>query len=511
VGVGPERAPGTTARQGGTLRIVTVGEFRTPDPAITPAGPGGWGPLWYGLCATLMAFRDLPAPSGRTVEPEAAVAPPSVSRDGRTYTFIVRRGLRFSDGTPLTAKNFAHALGRVRDPAMRSAGASLFSDVENVDASRRRLVIKLRKPSGDLPMRLALQYACPVPLNFPVDPAGVELTDGSGPYYIAGKEPGKQLVLERNRYYRGTRPRVVDRVVITFSGDLASNIAEVAEGRADILATEIAAEYRDDLARRYGVNKSQFFRTRGWSIRTIAFNTSRPLFRNNAPLRKAINLALDRTALGGEGATDQILTHWMPGWVDHRNYPLAGPKLRLARDLAKGSLRTGKAVLWAAPGPARPLREAADHAEVIRRNLEEIGLEVEVQTLSNAVADTRASIPGAPYDMILRTWVLNYPDPADLIIRLLGGENASKPAGNTNHAYFDVSLYNRRMAAADRLAGPARARAFSELDRDIMVNAAPWAPLFEGSSTLFVSTRVGCLKTHPVFRLDYAAVCVRRG
>src|SRR5262249_17180910 len=83
-----------------------------------------------------------------------------------------RSGLRFSDGSPLRAANFARALGRVLNPAMRSPGAEFFADVKSVTAHGLRLRIELSKPSGDLLTRLALPFACPVPLGFPIDPAG---------------------------------------------------------------------------------------------------------------------------------------------------------------------------------------------------------------------------------------------------------------------------------------------------------------------------------------------------
>jgi ABC-type transport system substrate-binding protein len=150
-----------------------------------------------------------------------------------------------------------------------------------------------------------------------------------------------------------------------------------------------------------------------------------------------------------------------------------------------------------------------DQANVIARQLAQIGLEVTVTPLAPAVLNARASTPGAPYDMLLTRYFLHYPDPADVIIRLLAGENARSPAGNTNFAYFDSPRYNRRMAAADRLAGPARLRAFSKLDAEIMRDAAPWAPLYEGSVWLFLSPHVGCVKWHPVFRTDLAAMCLR--
>lgn len=500
---------GRAAPNGGTLRVLHSGTAPTLDPALS-AAPLGWGALWYATCATLMVFRDAAAPEGLTVRPEAAVGRPEVSRDGRTYVFTVRKGLRFSDGSQLTAANFAHALGRVLNPAMRSEGASVFSDVKRVSASGRRLRIELRRPSGSLPIRLALPYACPVPLGFPVDAAGVPLVVGSGPYDITHYETGKLLVLERNGYYRGSRPHRLGRVILTIGGDVDANIRAVAQGRAEVLATGIPSEIGLDLARRYGVNKRQFFQIRGTSVTALVLNTSRPLFRENARLRRSVNLALDRAAIVRAAPgwpisrlpTDQILTRWMPSWVDGRLYPLTGPNLKLARRLAAGNLRGGKAVLWTSPA-------SLDLAAIIVRNLREIGLEVEVKTLSNEVINARAGTPGASYDMDLGTFPLEYPDPANVIIRLLAGENARKSAGNTNYAYFDVPAYNRRMAAADRFTASARSRAFSNLDADIMRKEAPWAPLSEVSSSLFVSTRVGCVKMHPVFRLDVAAMCLR--
>ncbi len=503
-------APGAASTSAVTLRVLHAGGSPTLDPAVA-AEPLGWGALWYATCATLTAFRDAPAPAGLTVRPEAAAGPPKVSRDGQTYVFTVRKGLRFSDGAPLTAANFAHALGRVLNPAMRSEGAAFFADIERVTARRRLLRIDLRRPSASLLTRLALPYACPVPLGLPVDPAGVPLRVGSGPYYVARYETGRLAVLERNPYYRGSRPRRIERVVLTIGDDLEQSIRTIEEGGADVLATELPTELRLALAARYGINKRQFFTIRGTSMTTLVFNTSRPLFRGNAALRRAINLALDRTAIVRAATgwpslrlpSDQILTRWLPGWLDQRLYPMR-PDLGSAKRLAAGNLRGGKAILWTSPS-----RGSLDVAEIIVRNLREVGLETEVKALSNEVINATASTPGAPYDMILGAYSLIYPDPATLIIRLLGGENARKPTNNSNYAYFDVPAYNRRMAAADRLTGDARSRAFAQLDADIMRNEAPWAPLIEFSSSVFMSERVGCVNVHPVFRLDAGAMCLR--
>lgn len=502
----------TAAPQGGTLRIVVpVGG---PLPALDPAVVGAadpWGPLWYGVCATLMAFRDAAGYQGLTMRPEAAAGLPIVSPNRRRYVFTLRKGLRFSDGSALRAANFRYAILRVLNPRMQSKGAGLFSDIERVSATGRRLRIDLKRPSGDLLARLALPWACPVPLGFPIEPTGELLKVSSGPYRIARYETGRRIVLERNRKYLGARPHRVDRVVITIDGDVDSDIGAVENERSDVFPGELPFQWRAPLKQRYGVNRRQLFRRRGTYVYFLALNTSRRLFRNNIALRKAVNFALDRTeimraGIGGKLSwtpTDQIVPRGIPGWVDHRHYPLTGD-LRHAGRLAAGNLRGGKAVLYTSQVPF-----LVDQAQVIARELIRIGLDVSVIPMAPLTLDAKAGTRGAPFDMVLARYQVEYPDPADVIVHLLGGINARKPTGNTNFAYFDDPAYNRRMAMDERLTGAARLRAFSRLDADLMRRAAPWAPLFEGSSWLFVSKRVGCLKLHPVFRFDLAAMCVR--
>jgi peptide/nickel transport system substrate-binding protein len=428
--------------------------------------------------------------------------------------FTVRKGLRFNDGTALTARNFRRALGRVLDPAMASPGASLFSDVRRVSARGLTLRIVLSKPSGDLLTRLALPFACPVPLGFPVDPAGVTLTVGSGPYYIASYVPDSVIVLKRNRYYQGSRPHHVDRVVVTIGGDIAADIKTVEDGQADVLLSAIPGELRAGLAQRYPINKGQLFSLRGWQTGALVLNTSRPLFKDNVPLRQAINYAVDRTGivratpsgLLGQTPTDQVMPSQIPGWRDYSLYPLTGPDLLRARQLAQGNLRGGQAILWIPGGPTGLFYSA--EAQLIVSNLKAIGLDVQVKVMANAVINAEAGTPGAPYDMILNEWQLAYPDPGSALDSYLGGENARKPSGNSNFAYFDEPAYDRRMAAADRLTGAARFRAFTKLDADIMRDQAPWAPLYEQSLWGLESKRVDCLRTQPAVGLDFTAMCL---
>ena len=79
----------------------------------------------YATCALLYNYPDRPFPEGARLQPEVATGPPSVSDDGRTYTFTLRPGFRFSppSNEPVTAEAFERAIERALDPRMGSFGA----------------------------------------------------------------------------------------------------------------------------------------------------------------------------------------------------------------------------------------------------------------------------------------------------------------------------------------------------------------------------------------------------
>ncbi len=111
-------------------------------------------------------------------------------------------------------------------------------------------------------------------------------------------------------------------------------------------------------------------------------NTASPLFRDNPDLRQAVNYAVDRTAFtaGDPGArvTDQFLPPTLPGFQDASIYPLGGPDLAKAKALASGNLRSGKATLYVAD---LPLTLAL--GQVLRKNLEQIGIALEIRRSRN--------------------------------------------------------------------------------------------------------------------------------
>jgi len=515
--------------EGGIFRIslaVQAG-LDNLDPALAFTPPA-WA-LLDTTCVRLMSYPDRRPPAGLRLIPEAAAAPPRISKDLKTFTFEVRRGFRFSDGRPVQASAFARAINRTLAPSMKSPGA-LFTrsivgadevlagrraSVRGVVASGSTLVVRLARPSPEFPAVTALPFFCAVPPNLPLDPEGIGVMPSAGPYQVTEYRPGERVVIRRNRFYGGTRPHHVDGFDVDLRAPSpAEMVRRIQRGEAD-WGHNLAPVFLDPalgLVSTYGINRSRFFLKPGLSLRMLALNSSRPLFRSNPQLRRAVNFALDRKALQdiGGGAlagrlTDQYIPPIVPGFEDASVYPLEQADLGRARELSRDRLRDAKAVFYASDFPF-PLAVA----QLVKRQLAEIGLTVEIRPVpvhiaSAAYLDTLAR-PGEPWDIALVVWSPNTPDPQAYMNLLLDTQHL----GGTNLASFSSTSYDRAMRSAARTPQARdRRRAYGELDARIAREAAPLVALSVLSEPTFVSERVGCMVLRPA--LDLTSVCLTQG
>jgi peptide/nickel transport system substrate-binding protein len=515
----PERGSSGASVQpsGGIVRIALRGEdVDSMDPALAYA-VGSWS-LIDTTCALLLRPRAVHRPGDAALEPEVAVAAPRVSDSGRTYTFTLRAGFRFSDGTPVRASAFARAIHRTLAPGVASPWGVYARDIVGADAVAsgnareaagivargNTLVIRLKRPVPDLPFRTTSW--CAVPPTLPADREGIGAFPAAGPYYVAEHVPGASVEIRRNPFYRGRRPHRVDG----FTADIrVSSFDEVVDrvdrGAADwgwVLPEVLLAPGRR-LATRYGVNRSRFFVQPGTTTFGFVFNLTRPLFRDNPRLRQAINFAIDRPAVrragGGElrsRLTDQSLPPGMPGFSDAKVYPLDRPDLRRARALAEGHTRGGVAVLYTVDSPPRLAA-----AQAVKRSLAKIGLEVRVRGIPLPSYFGRLGSSG-DYDIGFRPWVPDYSDP----FAVLNVNFDGRFIGSSNWARLDAPDVNRRLRDAASLEGGARDRAYAALDAELTRDTAPMIAVEVLNDVTFVSRRVGCVGR--VF--DLTAVCLRR-
>jgi peptide/nickel transport system substrate-binding protein len=509
---------GGGVREGGTFRVGVPAPGITIDPAF---GSVAQDSILRAACAGLMNTPDKPPPAGLRLVPEIAADYPRVSDGGRTYTFTLRRDFRFSTGARVTPRDVVHTINRILNPVMQSPWAEDLSGIvgaraviegkaktaSGVIARRNTLTIKLVQPRGDFTARMTI---CIVPSSLTVDPEGAKAPmPTAGPYYVSEYVSGTRVVLERNRFYRGDRPRHVDRFVVDLRADAPTVLDRVSRGQLDYGwagNVEYAAR-AEEFKRKYGVNKARFFVVPGTFLRMFVLNTSRPLFQNNVKLRQAVNFAVDRKALLRERGllagylTDQYLPPTFPGFRNERIYPLKAPELEKARALARGNRRSGKAVLYV---PAVPVGLA--QAEIVKTNLKKIGLDVEVRQAPVPVHFNRLSTPGEPFDIGLIGWETTIPDPS-LLNSLFDGRTIGKP-GFSNYSYFDSPRYNRLLDQASRLrAGAERYRTYGKLDVQLARDAAPAIAYAYDNVFTLVSRRTGCVIVKPY--LDLAAVCLK--
>ena len=345
-GSAPAKAGSGEAKRGGTLRVnLSTTDFEYVDPALA-YDAYGWGVL-YMTNLMLLNYPDKPAPEGSRLVPDAAVGFPRVSRDGKTYTFTIKSGLKFSDGSPVTAAAFKRAFERAADPKQASPAIAFMHDVVGADARNEEkaasvtgitangqtLTIRLTQANPTFLAEVAMPFFAAVKPSMAVDSHGLNVYPSAGPYKIVSRAVGSQLVLERNTFYKG-RPAGERRPHSDHDehGSRTRACSRFAPARSTTTSSASRRPRTTISRRQYGVKKGgngRYFVNTGINTTYLALNTSRAAL-GKVNLRKAVNFAIDRPAMlrvAGKFAgkrTDQILPPNMQGFRDAKLYPIKG-------------------------------------------------------------------------------------------------------------------------------------------------------------------------------------------
>jgi ABC-type oligopeptide transport system substrate-binding subunit len=489
------------AKRGGTLKLnMSATDVDFSDPSLA-YGVQSWQ-IEYSTALKLYNYRDARAPLGSQIRPEAATGFPKVTNNGKTYTIHIRKGLRLSNGAKVTAANFAKAINRTLSKTMQAPGATFIqhiagaqkvidgkaSKASGVVARGQTLIIKLTQPDGGMLAKLGMPFFQALALNIPTNSHGVNTYPSGGPYYFASRSVGRQIVLKRNRFYHGTRPANADTMIINVNTNLDQSLLQVRRGEVNYDLGGLPPSAPAQLAKDFGVNRGRFFVNQLVETDYVALNTTRPTFRQLA-LRKAANFAVDRPAmLRQRGAfagkrTDQILPPGMGGYRDVKVYPIQGSNYAKAKALAGkkcGSIRLDTTT--SSVGQAL--------GQVLKFNFTQMGCDVNIKLFQGFQLYVADGTKGEPFDAAIAGWNQDYPDPYDFIDILLNGENIHA-ANNNNLAYLNVPKINRLMAAANKKIGPARYRAYGNLDILLTKSYAPWAAYDNRNVREFVSSKTG--------------------
>ncbi len=329
---------------------------------------------------TLTSLRDVGGAAGTEVVPNLAVALPLPTAGGRSYSFRLRPGIRYSDGRRLRAVDFRRGLVRTlrlglgpnTQPFGKLAGAAGCIAHGRCDLSKSVLVqgsstLMFRLPAPDPRLFLELAFVVPVPAGTPLRDVGTTPVPATGPYEIQSFVPGKLLTLVRNPYFHvwsaAARPDgYPDEIVYRTVGEVDRDAAvrDVLAGRADVVTMWNQSAGLHDVAALHPLQ------THAVPLQATEFaflNVRRPPF-DDVRVRRALNYAVDRKRVAAlQGAsfarpTCQAVPPTVSGYHPYCPYTVApdaagewrAPDLPKARALIRASGTRGQTiVLWSIP------------------------------------------------------------------------------------------------------------------------------------------------------------------
>ncbi len=513
-----QKAGHANALRGGVLKVAhSGGGFDTLDPQLSYVA-NDWGAL-YNVSLLLVNFPNKPGSAGAILQPEAATSLPTISKGGTVYTFHIRKGLKFSDGSPVTAASYQRAFERVLSPQQYAqygcfdaidkmiVGGTQFANcagtkgvkttahISGITAKGLTLTIHLTKSNPTFISILGMQWFAAVKPNmkYTTDPNGILTYPSAGPYYISADQPQRLLVLKRNKYYHGFRQSNPNQIVINENdGTGEAQVLQIEKGQIDldfggVPSTQVAA-----VAQKYGgPNKSQFHVGPTTCIEWLELNNSRAPT-NDVSVRKALNYAIGRTPiikLGGPFSgqpSDQLLVPGIPGYHKFSVYP-SYPNFSKAKAVG-GSHLHGTLNLYYRPTS----RFQSNLVQFEQAQFSRIGLQTNLQQSDPTgyyhPLQTKSVAEGANgYNVAWGGWCADYFDPFDYFNVNLDGRTIGD-TGNVDYFYFNNSKFNKAMDAAAAKSGPARAAAYAKLDKDLMTKYVPFIP-YEVSNNRFLTSK----------------------
>jgi oligopeptide transport system substrate-binding protein len=280
-----------------------IGDPETLDPQAT--GSGTEGTLMTDLFSGLLT----PGPAGDIVLGTAESW--SVSEDGKTYLFRLRDGLKWSDGTPLTADDYLYGIRRLMDPATAASAASFLYSIVNAEAvnrgnlptealgvrklDQRTLQVRTSAPTPYLPEMLAVIWD-PAPRHV-IEKYGAAWTRpgrhvSNGPFKLAEWIPNQHVKVFKNKHFHDADNVKLDAVIHYPAEDIATSMKRFRAGELDIVTafpTQQLDWVRDNLPAALHITPTI-------NLEAYLFNTSRaPL--DDSRVRLALSMAINRELL----------------------------------------------------------------------------------------------------------------------------------------------------------------------------------------------------------------------
>ncbi len=510
---------GSGSKEGGTLTGSYASFPDYLDPALSYTQEG-WTAM-YDTYLPLLTYRHANGAAGSEVVPALAESLPKISNGGKTYTLILRKGLKYSSGKPVKASDFTSSierlfkLGSPGSPFYESiVGAAKFAETKQggipgikADDKTGKIEIDLTGPRGTFTNELAMLFAAVLPAGTPAHDLTADPPPATGPYVISKSEPKRRWSYTRNPVWASDNAALIpevpsghfDKVDITVVRNETTQVNEVEHNKTQWMQTTVPASVRPKIIAKY--EGTQFRIEHPINVYYFWMNMEKAPF-DDVKVRQAVNYAVDSAALeriysGGLTAAHQILPEGMPGHEPLNLYPHNMAKAKKLIEEANPSDRN--ITVWT--DNESPNDEAGAYYQGV---LNELGFNAKLKTIN---ADNYLGVIGNEHTPDLDTgwfdWYQDYPNPNDFFQPLLAGESIA-PSFNFNLSRTDVPELNEKIAKLSKEPLGAKQEAeYAALDKSYM-ELAPWAPYGTYTVTTFVDDEINLDKVifNPTFGHD---------
>jgi oligopeptide transport system substrate-binding protein len=428
------RAPSTTSRN--ILRLPGGTDPRTLDPAqVNDTNAGEYiAEIFSGLVALDQDLKVVPDIAERW----------EVSTDRKTYTFYLRKEVKFHDGRPVTAQDFKYSIERVANPATRSPTAENYlGDIVGVKEKLNRqaaevsgvqvvddytLKITIDAPKSYFLAKLTFPTAYVVDKNN-VERGGRTWTDkpnGTGPFKLKEYVRAQRIILARNENYYGEIKPKVDEVHFILSGGSAMTMYE----NGDLESVYVTISDIERVSDPNSPLNKQLYIGPALTTGFVVFNTRKPPF-DDPKVRLAFAYAIDRQKVIDVVyrkmplAAKTILPPGMPGYAEPENPITYDPDK--AKQLLAESKYAGKLpdITWTTIGGGG---SAAQNIQVMAAMLKDnLGVRISIQQTDDASFFNTIDDPAKnPYQMFDVGWAADYVDPQnflDILFRSTSTQN----------------------------------------------------------------------------------------
>ncbi|MEX0810055.1 MAG: ABC transporter substrate-binding protein [Dongiaceae bacterium] len=490
-----------TPKQGGSMIVSYKEDITTLDPAI---GYDWQNPsMMQALFDGLMDYE----PGTTTLTPDLAESY-DVSPDGLSYTFNLRKGVTFHNGREFTSADVKYTLERLANPLTQSPGQSYFSQIVGFEdfvagtsteltgvktPDPYTVVIEMSQPTAYFLNVLAMHFGSIVPQE-EVEKWGEDFGHhpvGTGAFKLTEWSLGRRIVFQRNGEYFKPGVPYLDEIVFEIGQEPNIALLRLLNGEIDITGDGIPpAQYAEVTT---GADtKDLVVISDQLQTGYLTLNVTEAPF-DNLLVRQAVNMAINKERIvqivnNRPTAANQPLPPLMPGHdsgYEGYGFDVEKAKALLVEAGYPDGFKTELYAMNVDPNPRI--------AQAIQQDLAVIGIEAELQSLSQGVVIETGGQGAAP--MLWSggmAWIADFPDPSGFYWPILSC-GAAAPGG-WNWAKYCNEALDARGVEADAMVDPAQAaeriEKWSGIYLDVMKDL-PWVPIFNDKGVLIHSDRIG--------------------